>query len=41
MNHIGYESKPAVGKQKISTKYHQLVEKCIIAYMFQLRRRTY
>ena len=28
MNPIGYESKNAVGKQKISSKYHQLVEKC-------------
>ena len=27
MNPIGYESKNAVGKQKISSKYHQLVEK--------------
>ena len=28
MNHIGYERKDAVRKQKISSKYHQLVEKC-------------
>ena len=28
MNPIEYESKNAVGKQKISSKYHQLVEKC-------------
>ena len=28
MNPIGYESKNAVGKLKISSKYHQLVEKC-------------
>ena len=27
MNPIGYESKNAVGKQRISSKYHQLVEK--------------
>ena len=28
MNSIGYESKKVVVKQKISSKYHQLVEKC-------------
>ena len=28
MNPIRYKRKDAVGKQKISSKYHQLVEKC-------------
>ena len=28
MNPIGYENKNTVGKQKIRSKYHQLVEKC-------------
>ena len=28
MNRIRYERKNVVGKQKISSKYHQLVEKC-------------
>ena len=28
MNRIRYERKNVVGKSKISSKYHQLVEKC-------------
>ena len=28
MNLIRYETKNAVGKQKLSSKYHQLFEKC-------------
>ena len=28
MNPIWYERKNVVGKQKISSEYHQLVEKC-------------
>ena len=33
MNRIRHERKNVVGKQKISSKYHQLVEKCNRLYV--------